>query len=285
MTTIVAPQEKDIGFPVKRLLPSAQQRRLGPFIFLDHMGPVGFQPGTTEGDVRPHPHIGLATVTYLFSGAMMHRDSIGTVQRIEPGAINLMTAGKGIVHSERVPADIRADAVLVQGIQTWLALPEPDELSAPQFAHYAATELPSWSQHGLSVRMLIGSAFGLTSPVRTPLPTTYADLQFDAGTRYELPASTQELGLYLAGGSLRIDGAEVAANRLAVLQRGASHLLETGVQPARALLLGGEPVAGVRHLNWNFVSSNLERIHQARDDWQNGRFPKVPGETEWIPLP
>ncbi|MFC3107074.1 pirin family protein [Undibacterium arcticum] len=285
MITIVAPHEKDIGFPVKRLLPSAQQRHLGPFVFLDHMGPATFQAGTTEGDVRPHPHIGLATVTYLFSGAMVHRDSIGTVQRIEPGAINLMTAGKGIVHSERMPADIRTEAVLVQGIQTWLALPEPDESSAPQFAHYAATELPNWSQHGLSARVLIGSAFGLTSPVSTRSPTTYADLQFDAGTRYELPASAQELGLYVAGGSLRINGMEVAANHLAVLQHGASHLLETGAQPARALLLGGEPMAGPRHLNWNFVSSSLERIHQARDDWQNGRFPKVPGETEWIPLP
>ena len=285
MMTIIAPHEKDIGFPVKRLLPAAQRQRVGPFIFLDHMGPATFKANSTEGDVRAHPHIGLATVTYLFSGAMMHRDSLGVVQRIEPGAINLMTAGRGVVHSERVPEDIRNDRVPVQGLQMWLALPEDLEQSEPSFAHTPASEIPSCSGPRWVARVLVGTAFGKTSPVRTATPTTYVELQLSAGACCELPASDHELALYIAEGSPRVDAAEVPKHHLITLEPGASCTLASGGQPSRLMLLGGAPLPGVRHINWNFVSSSREQIDQARDDWRNGRFAMVPGESEWIPLP
>ena len=282
---LIAPHEKDIGFPVKRLLPSAQQQRVGPFIFFDHMGPAVFKPGTTEGDVRAHPHIGLATVTYLFSGAMMHRDSMGFVQRIDPGAINLMTAGRGVAHSERIPEDIRNNRVQVQGLQLWLALPQALEQSEPSFAHTPADAIPSWSETGWVARVLIGTAFGKTSPVRTATPTIYVELHLSAGVSCELPASDHELALYIVEGHLRVNDTEVPEHHLITLEQRIRCTLQAGDQPSHVMLLGGEPVPGVRHINWNFVSSSRELIDQARDDWRSGRFAPVPGETEWIPLP
>lgn len=285
MTSLIRPHEKDIGFSVKRLLPSAERQRVGPFIFLDHMGPATFAPDSTANDVRPHPHIGLATVTYLFTGAMQHKDSTGVEQRIEPGAINLMTAGRGVVHSERIPLDIRKGQVKVEGIQTWLALPAEAEETEPGFQHYPADSLPLWQDKGLSVRVLIGSAFGLTSPVRTASPTTYLDLQLEAGATLKLPALAPDLALYVASGSPVLNGDPLPTFHVALLDSGAAFTLTAGTSAARLMLLGGEPLPGVRHINWNFVSSRRERIDQARADWQEDRFPKVPGETERIPLP
>src|SRR5690606_6096159 len=194
MTLIIPPRTQDIGFTVKRLLPSRLQQRVGPFIFFDHMGPAYFEVGTTADDVRQHPHIGLATVTYLFSGAMMHRDSLGVVQRIEPGAINLMTAGRGVSHSERIPEDIRQQQMPVEGIQTWLALPTEDETCEPAFAHYAAADLPHWVGDGVLAKVLIGEAWGVRSPVHTASATLYVDIQLAPGAQLSLPASTQERG-------------------------------------------------------------------------------------------
>ena len=282
---LIAPHEKDIGFPVKRLLPSAQQQRVGPFIFFDHMGPAVFKPGTTEGDVRAHPHIGLATVTYLFSGAMMHRDSLGVVQRIEPGAINLMTAGRGVAHSERIPEDIRNNSMQVEGLQLWLALPEALEQSDPGFSHTAADKIPSCSGAGWTGRVMIGTAFGKTSPVQTATPTTYVELQLSAGVGCELPASDQELALYVVAGKPWINGVEVPEHHLITLDHATSCKLQAGDQPSHLMMLGGETLPGARYINWNFVSSRKELIDQARQDWRDGRFAIVPGETEWIPLP
>ncbi len=282
---LIAPNEKDIGFPVRRLLPSEQQQRVGPFIFFDHMGPAVFKPGTTEGDVRAHPHIGLATVTYLFSGAMMHRDSLGVVQRIESGAINLMTAGRGVTHSERIPEDIRNNSMQVEGLQLWLALPEALQQSAPAFAHTPADAIPVWSEQGLIARVLIGTAFGKTSPVKTATPTTYVELHLSAGASCKLPASDQELALYIVAGDLRVDGSAVPEHHLLTLESGAACNLQAGDQPSHLMMLGGETLPGARYINWNFVSSRRELIDQAREDWRNGRLAMVPGESEWIPLP
>jgi redox-sensitive bicupin YhaK (pirin superfamily) len=282
---LIAPHEKDIGFPVRRLLPSAQRQRVGPFIFFDHMGPATFKPDTTVDDVRAHPHIGLATVTYLFSGAMMHRDSLGVVQRIEPGAINLMTAGRGVAHSERIPLDIREQGTVVEGLQLWLALPAALEQSAPAFAHTPAEVLPSFAGAGWHGRVMIGAAFGKVSPVRTPSPTTYVELRLSANARCELPASDHELALYVVDGHPRVNGVDVPTHHLLVREQHAAATVQTGDQAAHLMLLGGEPLAGERFINWNFVASRRELIDQARDDWRDGRFAMVPGETERIPLP
>ena len=246
---LIAPHEKDIGFPVKRLLPAALRQRVGPFIFLDHMGPAVFKPGTTEGDVRAHPHIGLATVTYLFSGAMMHRDSMGFAQRIDPDAINLMTAGRGVAHSERIPEDIRNNRVQVQGLQLWLALPEEFEQSEPDFSHTAADAIPSWSEQGWVARVLIGTAFGQTSPVKTATPTIYVELHLSAVASCELPASDYELALYIAAGYLRVNDTGVPEHHLITLEQRIRCTLQAGDQPSHVMLLGGESLPGVRHIN------------------------------------
>jgi len=258
-------------------------QRVGPFIFLDHMGPAQFEPGTTAGDVRQHPHIGLATVTYLFSGAIMHRDSLGKVQRIEPGAINLMTAGRGIVHSERMPADIRDGGIAVHGMQTWLALPTEKEDMAPAFDHYPASAIPATRIPGGQLRVLIGSALGLASPVRPHSPTTFLDLALNPGAQFSLHCAGQELAVYLAEGSAAVNGEEVPAWHLQTVGD-ALHVV-AGEQGVRAIVLGGEPLSGTRHIHWNFVSSSLETLKQAGEDWQAQRFTLVPGETDWIPLP
>lgn len=282
---LLKPHARDIGFPVRRLLPAAGRQRIGPFIFFDHMGPSAFEAGGRNGDVRPHPHIGLATVTYLFTGAMDHRDSLGTVQRIEPGAINLMTAGHGIVHSERVPEDVRRDGTEVEGIQTWLALPEDKEDQAPDFSHHAQDALPVHREPGVRARVLIGSAFGVQSPVPTASPTLYVDIQLEAGASLPLPPSDQERAVYVVSGSPTAGDEPLPRHHVMTLEGQRSWLLEALEEPARLMLFGGAPLPGRRYINWNFVSSHQERIEKARDDWRHQRFPDVPGETEWIPLP
>lgn len=282
MTLLISPRVQDIGFTVKRLLPSRLQQRVGPFIFVDHMGPAHFEAGTTAGDVRQHPHIGLATVTYLFSGAMMHKDSLGFTQRIEPGAINLMTAGKGIVHSERLPSDVREQNETVEGIQTWLALPTEVEDCEPSFAHYSADQIPSVHLPTLSAHVLIGKAFGVESPVKTASVTTYIDLSLGADAQYTPDFPQQELAIYVAFGTVTVNGEPVPEFHLAVLS--ANDVIAT-VSGARIMLLGGEPLAGDRFILWNFVASSREKVRAAGERWTNGGFAMVPGEIDWIPLP
>jgi redox-sensitive bicupin YhaK (pirin superfamily) len=282
MTLIIPPRIQDIGFTVKRLLPSRLQQRVGPFIFFDHMGPAHFAANTTSGDVRQHPHIGLATVTYLFSGAMMHRDSLGVVQRIEPGAINLMTAGSGIVHSERMPEDVRAQNITVEGIQIWLALPTEMENCDPSFVHYPAAEIPSVKFEKIHVQVLIGQAFGAMSPVKTASTTTYLDLLLLAGASYSPDYPNQELAIYVVHGSVKVNDEILSEFHLAVLDAGATIVAE---QNARIMLFGGEPLAGERFILWNFVASSREKVRVAGERWSQGGFAMVPDETEWIPLP
>ncbi|WP_062061987.1 pirin family protein [Cellvibrio sp. OA-2007] len=282
MTLLISPRTQDIGFTVKRLLPSRLRQRVGPFIFVDHMGPAQFEPGTTAGDVRQHPHIGLATVTYLFSGAMMHKDSLGVHQRIEPGAINLMTAGSGIVHSERLPEDVREQNTVVEGMQLWLALPTEVEDCEPSFAHYGAEEIPSVNLATLSAQVLIGKAFDVESPVKTASVTTYIDFALGAGAKYVPNFPQQELAIYVAQGNVTVNGEEVPEFHLAVLSE--NDVIET-VSGARILLLGGEPLVGERYIHWNFVSSSRDKLKAAGERWTNGGFAMVPGETDWIPLP
>lgn len=279
---LIPPRIQDIGFPVKRLLPSRLKQRVGPFIFVDHMGPAYFAEGSTGGDVRQHPHIGLATVTYLFSGAMMHRDSLGIVQRIEPGAINLMTAGNGIVHSERIPDDIRANQTPVEGIQTWLTLPTDEEDCEPSFAHYAAERIPTVRAQGLTGRVLIGEAFDVISPVKTASKTIYLDLQLEPGAEYQADFPQMELAVYVIDGDVSVDGETIPQFNLGVFNHSATI---RAVNNAHVLLLGGEPLEGERFILWNFVASSREKVKVAGTRWSNGEFTLVPGETEWIPLP
>ncbi|WP_024304198.1 pirin family protein [Pseudogulbenkiania sp. MAI-1] len=281
---LIDPAVADVGFPVQRLLPAAVTPAVGPFVFLDHMGPARFAAATTAGDVRPHPHIGLATVTYLFSGAMMHRDSLGSVQRIEPGAVNLMAAGRGIVHSERVPEDIRAAGAAVEGMQMWLALPKALEDMAPEFLHYPEEVLPQREARGVWLHLLLGEAFGMRSPVRCYSGTLFAAARLGAGTAWSFEPVAVERAVYVVSGALALDGTPVGAGQLAVLEPGATVVLQAG-EATRLMLLGGDALDGPRYLHWNFVSSRREAIVAAREAWQNGRFPPVPGEMEFIPLP
>ncbi|HCS64561.1 MAG TPA: hypothetical protein DIW64_11070 [Cellvibrio sp.] len=282
MMMLIPPRVQDIGFPVKRLLPSRLQQRVGPFIFVDHMGPAHFEVGTTAGDVRQHPHIGLATVTYLFSGAMMHKDSLGFHQRIEPGAINLMTAGKGIVHSERLPDDVREQNTSVEGIQIWLALPTEVEDCEPSFAHYPAELIPSINLPTMSVQVLIGKAFDIESPVKTASVTTYLDIAMGADTQYSPDFPQQELAIYVVWGNVTVNGELVPEFHMAVLDKNAVIATVSG---ANIMLLGGEPLAGERFILWNFVASSREKVRAAGERWTTGGFTMVPGETDWIPLP
>lgn len=278
------PHAKDLGggFTVRRVLPAAQRQAVGPFLFFDHFGPITAHPGDNH-DVRPHPHIGLATVTYLFEGAMMHRDSTGVVQRIEPGAINWMTAGRGIVHSERTPDDLRQVDSRSHGLQLWCAVPAEHEEDEPSFSHTPASAIPSTELPGVSVRVMIGEALGLRSPVPTLSPTLYVDLHVRPGASLQVPAAARERALYAIDNGFELDGQAVPAATMVVLPEGATPVLHAP-QGARVVMVGGEPL-GHRHMWWNFVSSRKERIVQAADDWAAQRFPKVPGETEFIPLP
>lgn len=281
---IVRGRSRDIGFTVRRLLPTIDVPAVGPFVFLDHMGPARFPAAGREGDVRPHPHIGLATVTYLYDGAFEHRDSLGVFQRIEPGAVNLMTAGRGVVHSERIPADVRSSQTAVEGIQMWLALPQALERCEPAFQHYPAAQLPLWQQGPVALRVLIGTVNALTSPVTLPSATLYADLQLQAAGRCELHAAYAERALYVAQGQLQLNGQLLAAGELALVPAELP-LQIVSAEPARAMLLGGAPLDGKRFLWWNFVASDKALIEQAKQDWQQQRFGTIPGEDEFIPLP
>lgn len=285
---IVVPRPHDLGdkFEVRRALPSQARRMVGPFVFLDQMGPHVFAAGKGL-DVRPHPHIGLATVTYLLEGEIVHRDSLGTVQAIRPGAVNWMTAGKGIVHSERTAPEHRAGGATLSGLQCWVALPRKLEEVEASFTHIPADQLPELQGEGASARIIAGSFFGRTSPVPTLSPMFYADLVLQPGARLDMPAEYAEQAIYVLEGSLDIgkDGC-FEAGRLVVLKSGAAVTLRAaGTNPARVMLLGGEPMDGPRYLSWNFVSSSVDRIEQAREDWKAQSFPKIPGETEYIPLP
>lgn len=276
---------KDLGggFMVRRLLPAAQQQSVGPFIFFDHFGPVTEQPGTNH-DVRPHPHIGLATVTYLFEGAMMHRDSLGSAQRIEPGAINWMTAGRGIVHSERAPEDLRGRSYVNHGLQLWAALPKEFEETAPGFSHTPAETIPATTVDGAAVRVLIGEAFGKTSPVKTFSKTLYLDVALAAGVPFMLPSLAEQMAIYSVDGDLMVDGEPLAMHTLATLAPGAAVQLSASV-PTRLVVIGGDALDAHRFMWWNFVSSRKERIVQASEDWEAQAMGQVPGETEFIPLP
>ncbi|WP_197329681.1 pirin family protein [Ralstonia syzygii] len=281
---IIGPHVRDLGgFSVKRVLPSAARQTVGPFIFFDHMGPVDFAPG--EGiDVRPHPHIGLATVTYLFDGSMVHRDSLGSVQTIVPGDVNWMTAGNGIVHSERTPPEVRERGARLHGIQTWVALPRGQEKVDPSFAHHAADTLPTLECPGVRGIVIAGDAFGLTSPVRVSARTLYVALELAAGASLVVPPEHEDRGVYLVDGAVTIDGETLDPHHLAVLEPGGEITL-TAQASSRVLLLGGAPTDGRRHIYWNFVASDRADIEDAKQRWQDDRFAHVPGETERIPLP
>jgi redox-sensitive bicupin YhaK (pirin superfamily) len=280
----IIPRAHDLGggFTVKRVLPAMQRQAIGPFVFFDHFGPVTAQPSDNH-DVRPHPHIGLATVTYLLEGAMMHRDSTGVVQRIEPGAINWMTAGRGIVHSERTPDDLRHIIRRSHGFQLWSALPADHEEDAPSFSHTPASAIPVVELPGATVRVLVGSAFGASSPVATLSPTLYVALELQVGALLTIPDAAQERGIYNVDGALEVDGEALPAGEMLVLEPGSTPTL-CARESTRVMLLGGAPL-GHRHMVWNFVSSRKARIVQAQDDWEAQRFPTVPGEAEFIPLP
>ena len=277
---VIEPRERDLGgFSVRRVLPAVARGAVGPFVFFDEMGPARFAPGTGI-DVRPHPHIGLATVTFLFEGEIVHRDSLGVVQAIRPGELNLMTAGRGVVHSERTDPAQRASGPRVHGIQSWMALPEDREEVAPAFEHHPAQSLPVADVNGARVRLILGEAFGLRSPVSTHSATLYVEARLPAGAELELPRAA-ELAVYLVEGSVAIGDCALAPHTLAVIDPPARLRAATA---SLVLLIGGEPV-GPRHVWWNFVSSSRERIERAKRDWQAGAFGSVPGETESIPLP
>jgi redox-sensitive bicupin YhaK (pirin superfamily) len=278
-------QDKDLGggFVVRRLLPAARQRSVGPFIFFDHFGPVAVPPHVNH-DVRPHPHIGLATVTYLFEGAMMHRDSLGTQQLIEPGAINWMSSGRGIVHSERRPEHLQDEAYAMHGLQLWTALPMAHEEDEPSFVHTPSSAIPELSVQDARVRVLVGKAFGALSPVAAFSRTLYLDVTLPVGGTFDLPALEAVMAIFPVEGALAVDGEPQAARAMSVLEpQGTVRIAAT--EPARFVVIGGEPLDAPRHLWWNFASSRKERIRQAADDWQAQRMGRVPGDDEFIPLP
>jgi redox-sensitive bicupin YhaK (pirin superfamily) len=283
-TAILKPHVKDIGgLEVRRLLPAFPKKMVGPFICVDHMGPARFAPG--EGiDVRPHPHIGLATVTYLFEGAIVHRDSLGFVQRIAPGDVNWMTAGSGIVHSERSSPVDRAAGSLLHGIQTWIALPLKDERTEPAFVHHPKATLPVVAGSGTELRVIAGHAFGERSPVRTHSDVLYVAAEMQPGGRFGLPPEHEERGVYVVEGEIHIDGGLLAPQHMAVVPEGRTVTIEAATF-ARVMLLGGANTDGDRHIWWNFVASSREMIEEAKVRWREGSFGSVPGETEFIPLP
>lgn len=280
----ITPEEHDLGgFSVRRALPAPKRKMIGPWIFFDHIGPATFAPG--QGiDVRPHPHINLATVTYLFEGEMLHRDSLGNELTINPGEINLMVAGKGIVHSERQREEIKANNNQLEGLQLWLALPESDEEIAPEFYHYGAREIPMTNIDGVPVRVLIGSAYDVTSPVKTFANTLYFEASLKNGQSLKLPDDVQERGLYIVRGKLKANDSVFAEHSMTIFHPDQS-VTVTAEQDTQLAVIGGESLSR-RYIWWNFVSSRKGRIEQAKEDWKNGVFPKVPGdEVEFIPLP
>ena len=282
---MVIPNAKDIGgFEVRRALPTAKRRLVGPFIFFDRMGPAILRPGTAM-DVRPHPHIGLATVTYLFDGRIRHRDSLGTEMVIEPGDVNLMTAGRGIVHSERTPEELRGSPMSMSGLQTWIALPDDKEEVAPTFENTGRTLLPEFDEDGASGRIVIGDFSGIRSPVRTASDTLYADIRLKPDGRVRIPADAEERAIYVLDGKVTITGDRFGADRLLVFRPGDEIVVESE-EGAHFMLFGGASLGSPRHIWWNFVSSSKERIEQAKNEWRTRRFDIVPGdEAEFIPLP
>ncbi|GEC17027.1 pirin family protein [Nitrobacter winogradskyi] len=282
---VIVPRVRDLGdgFAVRRALPHGRRQMVGPFIFFDHFGPIQFVSGKGM-DVRPHPHIGLATVTYLFDGSIMHRDSEGHIQEIQPGAMNLMTAGSGIAHSERTPDAQRAGGQTMLGLQSWIALPKGKEEIAPTFQHYGADSLPTVQDRGFRARVIAGSSFGATSPVEMVSPWFYAEVALEAGMSVPLDADHEERAIYLVDGEIEIAGDRHQAPQLLVFRPG-DRITVRATQPARMMFLGGDALEGPRHIWWNFVSSSKERIEQAKDDWKTGRFAPVPNEHEFIPLP
>jgi redox-sensitive bicupin YhaK (pirin superfamily) len=282
---VVVPRVRDLGdgFSVRRALPHGKRQMVGPFIFFDQMGPVQFIAG--QGlDVRPHPHIGLATVTYLFDGRVMHRDSEGNALEITPGAMNLMTAGRGIAHSERSPASARQGSEGMFGIQSWIALPQAHEETAPSFQHFDAARLPVIEDGGVHARVIAGSAFGKTSPVGMLSPWLYAEVVLAAGASAPLDPDQEERAIYVVEGEVDIAGETFEAPRLLIFRPG-DRITVRALRRARLMFLGGGALEGPRYIWWNFVSSRKERIDQAKEDWKTGRFAPVPNETEFIPLP
>jgi len=284
IAAILKPHTKDLGgFEVQRLLPSIDARLVGPFIFFDHFGPAVFPPG--EGvDVRPHPHIGLATVTYLLEGAMMHRDSLGSVQRIAPGDVNWMTSGAGIVHSERTSPEDRASGHRLHGLQTWVALPKAHEQDEPSFTHCASASLPTISLPGVTMRVIVGTAFGQRSPAPTFSPMFYVSVEMEAGSAFDLHPEHEERGVYAIDGEVLIAGQALATHHMAVLRSWTTVRIEARTR-AVLVLLGGSKMDGERLIWWNFVASSKELIDAASERWREQGFPTVPGETEFIPLP
>jgi redox-sensitive bicupin YhaK (pirin superfamily) len=286
---LIDARERDLGgFVVRRVLPFEGRQMVGPFIFFDHLGPTQFEPGHGL-DVRPHPHIALATVTYLFAGSLEHRDSLGTVREIRPGDVNWMTAGRGIAHSERTPQPARARGEKIHGIQSWVALPDGHEEVEPSFAHYPASALPRRSCDGIDMSIIAGHAFGLRSPVATLWPTLYVHARFARGAMLEVPPEHAERAVYVVQGELAIGEVKIAEGQLAVIEPGTTtNLRAAGVGAAGetcAMLLGGERFPTPRYIWWNFVASSLQRIELAKERWANRQFPPVPGEFEFIPLP
>lgn len=281
---IIDARKRDLGgFSVGRVLPAIARRTVGPFIFFDHMGPVDFAPGAGI-DVRPHPHINLATVTYLFSGEVLHRDSLGSEQVIRPGAVNWMNAGRGIVHSERTPAQLRASGYHLHGLQLWVALPTAHEESDPSFTHYAKSELPEANIDGATVRVLAGDAYGLVSPVKTYSRLLYVDVSLPAGVGIAVPQE-RERAMYVVDGEVTCGDEAASGGRMLVFAANAQPQVRAKTD-TRLVFIGGDPLDGVRHIYWNFVSSSLERLESAKSDWRERRFPLVPGdEHEFIPLP
>lgn len=282
--TVIAGRDHDLGggFVVRRLLPDAKRRTVGPFVFLDHIGPHDFAPGQGV-DVRPHPHIGLSTLTWLWHGALRHRDSVGSVQVIRPGDVNWMSAGRGIVHSERTPDAERAQGHRIEGLQTWLAMPEEEAEAEPLFQHVPAADVPTLHREGVDIAIVAGHAFGQRSPVRTHVDTLYASLHFAAGSSLVIDPGREERAIYPLEDGLMLDDEPLMARRLHVLEDPGAQRLSARA-PVRAVLLGGAPV-GPRLLWWNFVATTRQRIEEAKADWVAQRFGAVPGESESIPLP
>lgn len=282
--TVIVPRSTDLGgFEVKRVLPSSRRRMVGPFIFLDQMGPADFESDTGV-DVRPHPHIGLSTVTWLLEGEILHRDSVGSIQNIRPGEVNWMTAGSGIAHSERTPDALRPGGSRLYGLQTWLALPQPYEEAAPFFEHFGTEALPSLDGDGLTATLIAGNGWGKRSPVQVFSETVYADVQIAGGAALPVPPEHEERAVYVLEGSVAVDGEDYEAGSLMVFRPGDAIDVRAAAD-ARVMVLGGEAADGPRHIWWNFVSSRPDRIEQAKRDWEEKRFADVVDDDEFIPLP
>jgi redox-sensitive bicupin YhaK (pirin superfamily) len=282
--SLLKPHTRDLGgFSVRRVLPGVPHRMVGPFIFFDHMGPADFAPGAGI-DVRPHPHIGLATVTYLFEGEIVHRDSLGTVQSIAPGDVNWMTAGRGIVHSERTAPELRREGARMQGLQTWVALPKRNELADPAFSHHPKATLPLISAPGVELRVVAGNAFGKRSPAPVLMQTLFVGVEMDAGRAFELEAGHEERAVYALEGDVTVSGTPLPRQHMAVLAHREAVEVKA-LTRARLMLVGGEKMDGERLIWWNFVASSRELLEEAKLRWREQRFPRVPGDDEFIPLP